>query len=104
MTVPSPMAGNPLPSMTYLDQAFQFQVEVIGPVGNVTQRSILEPMGFEYHVNWLKEETNGDWLSVKSFVRDGDCYLLIYNQTELSKWRKEWKRSLQPDEPSYKSE
>lgn len=105
MTVPSPVTDNPLPRTTYLEQAFRFQVQVIGPVGKATQGSILEPMGFERNVNWLKQDANGDWLSTKSFVReDGETYLLIYNQSQLSKWRKGWMTSLKPGEPSYKSE
>ena len=90
--------------MTYLEQAFQFQVEVVGPVGNRTITSIMEERGFECYKDWMKQEANDDWLESKTFNWNGETYILTYNRTKLSEWRKAWKAHLRPGEPSYKPE
>jgi len=94
---------NPLPNMTWLEQAAQFQVDVIGPVEG-TISSVLESLGFECNVNWMKFLENKDRLEAKTYNADGAIYILIYNATELGKWRKGWAAHLQPGDPTYKRE
>ena len=104
MVIPSPMTENPLPRMTFMEQAFLFKEQIIGPIGDATQVSLLEPLGFERHKDWMKECENGDWLEARVFFRDDDKYLLIYNQTRLYAWRKGWKALLARGEPSWRDE
>ena len=96
--------NNPLPTMTYLEQALQFKVDVLGPLGGQAIGSVLEPLGFELNVNWMRKEPSGEWLEAKSFNDGGEGYLLVYNRTQLSTWRKSWQAHLMPGEASYRSE
>jgi hypothetical protein len=52
---------NPLPRMTHLEQATQFQVEVIGPLGKTTIASIMRNRGFQKRGGkWVYELPDGD--------------------------------------------
>jgi hypothetical protein len=98
---PPSWSGNPLATMNYLEQAFQFKVEIIPVAGTIA--ATLENLGFSCNVNWWKESDDG-YLGAKSFAGDGRVFILIFNSTKLGAWRRKWKRSLRPGEPSYKRE
>jgi hypothetical protein len=101
---PRPPKSNPLPEMTYFEQALQFKVQVIGPLGKRTKNSALVEIGFELiGGNWWKESSDGT-LGAISFARDGEIFVLTYNSTELTEWRRKCKRFLRPGEPSYQGQ
>ena len=90
---------NPLPRITYLEQAEQFQVEVIGPLGKTTIASIMRDKDFDKGKEWTKQLPNGEYLEAKSFFRDSEKYILIFNATKLGLWRARWKKTLHPGQP-----
>lgn len=93
---------NPLPKMTYLEQAFQFKVDVIGPLNGQSVVDVMSDLGFQNYKDWMKQQDNGEWLESRTFDWQGEKYILIYNSTKLGLWRSSWKPYLQPGEASYR--
>ena len=82
---------NPLAQMTFIEQARQFSVSIVGPLRKTSVPEALEPLGFDNcDGEFRKQEPDKDALAAVPFENDSGNYVLIYNETKLQEWREEW--------------